>query len=1036
MHCTRVLAVLTTIVAAAASPTRAKTTADIRAQFDKPGRDYSSGPLWVWNDMLTEEQVRSTLRDLADQHVKQAWVHPRPGLMTPYLSDEWIRLWKVALDEAEKLDMNIWIYDENSYPSGFAGGFVPDAMPESRGRGLAVSKTDSPPKADAGFLTVHRQSDNGVENITAQVREGGELPQSTYYTATIQRAGTSPWYGGKFYVDLIYPGVTEKFLEITLEPYRKAFADQFGKRVPGSFTDEPQLRPAGGMPWTDDLPEVFEKRWGYSLLDHIPSLTNPVGDYKRIRHNYFSTLNHLFIERWARPYYDYCEKNHLEFTGHYWEHEWPNCIGVPDNMAMYAWHQRPAIDTLMNRYAEDTHAQFGNARAVRELASVANQMGRARTLCEAYGAGGWDLRFEDMKRIGDWLYVLGVNTLNEHLSYITVRGARKRDHPQSFSYHTPWWPDYHVMADYFTRLSLVMSAGQQHNDIVVIEPTTTAWFYQADPAAAEQLKALGDRFQSMIMSLEAAQVEYDLVSEDVLARHASTEGGTLRVGKCDYRTVVLPEGTENLDESTFRLLDKYGRQGGVLLCCGDLPGRIDGVQSDAPARLADAKNFRRLSAAELPAELLKVMPKGLRILRDGGDKGILFHHRRTLDDGSFLFLVNTSITDPSSGRIVTNARGVEQWDLNTGQIARYPFVRDAGNVTARYELPPCGSLMLCLADSRTPPMRQRARSITTIDPVGPTSVRRLEDNVLVLDCVTVTAGGQTKANTYFYQANQFAFARNGMERNPWDSAVQFREELITRTFPGDSGLEATYTFSIEQQIPETLDIVIERPDLYTITCNGKAVEAQADRWWLDRAFGRIDIRSLAQVGDNTITLKASPFTIYHELESAYVLGDFRLKPANSGFVIIPDAPLEVGHAWNANGHPFYAAGVAYTEVFDIERPRGRYIVELPKWSGSVARVTVNGRLVGRIVSQPWQLDVTDAIGYDRNTIEVTVVGTLKNTLGPHHIGPTAGAAWPHMFQQGPETGPPPGEKYDTLPYGLFEPFTLRNSVASRRQPQL
>ena len=68
--------------------------------------------------------------------MKQAFVHPRPGLMTPYLSDDWFRLWKVALDEAERLDMNVWIYDENSYPSGFAGGLVPEAMPESRGKGL------------------------------------------------------------------------------------------------------------------------------------------------------------------------------------------------------------------------------------------------------------------------------------------------------------------------------------------------------------------------------------------------------------------------------------------------------------------------------------------------------------------------------------------------------------------------------------------------------------------------------------------------------------------------------------------------------------------------------------------------------------------------------------------------------------------------------------------------------------------------------------------------------------------------------------
>jgi hypothetical protein len=108
-------------------------------------------------------------------------------------------------------------------------------------------------------------------------------------------------------------------------------------------------------------------------------------------------------------------------------------------MAMYAWHQRPGIDCLMNQYAEHTHAQFGNIRMVKELSSIANQLGARRTLCETYGAGGWDLRFEDMKRIGDWLEVLGVNTINQHLSYVTIRGARKRDHPQSFSYHEPWW---------------------------------------------------------------------------------------------------------------------------------------------------------------------------------------------------------------------------------------------------------------------------------------------------------------------------------------------------------------------------------------------------------------------------------------------------------------------------------------------------------------------------------------------------------------------------------------------------------------------
>jgi hypothetical protein len=181
-------------------------------------------------------------------------------------------------------------------------------------------------------------------------------------------------------VNLLTPGVTPKFIEITLDAYKREIGAQFGKRVPGVFTDEPNIRPAGGFPWCPDLPEQFQKRWGYDLLEHLPSLTLEVGDWRRIRHNYFCLLNELFIERWARPFYEACEQRGLEFTGHYWDHEWPHCIGVPDNMAMAAWQHRPGIDTLMNQYAEHTHAQFGNVRFCRVISSVANQLGRKRRM--------------------------------------------------------------------------------------------------------------------------------------------------------------------------------------------------------------------------------------------------------------------------------------------------------------------------------------------------------------------------------------------------------------------------------------------------------------------------------------------------------------------------------------------------------------------------------------------------------------------------------------------------------------------------------
>ncbi len=1259
-----VIALNVIALAMAAPPTFAQKIGDsaaARRVFVDPPREYATAPLWVWNDLLTDDQIRGTLRDLAAQRVRQAFVHPRPGLMTPYLSDEWFRLWRVALDEAERLDMHVWIYDENSYPSGFAGGHVPQQMPESRGRGLVLRSQPQPPSLDSETLGAYRVEGDSIVDVTADIRQGRSPGQGPFWMATVARAANSPWYGDRSYVDLMYPGVTEKFLEVTQQAYKKHLGDQFGRRILGSFTDEPNVRPAGGLPWTDRLPAEFHKRWGYDLLPHLPSLAAAVGNWKQVRHDYFQVVLDQFVEHWAKPYARWCEQNGIAFTGHYWDHEWPNCVGVPDNMAMNAWQHIPGIDCLMNQYQEHTHAQFGNLRFVRETQSVCNQLGRERFLCEVYGAGGWDLRFEDMKRIADWLGVLGVNLFDQHLSYVTLRGARKADHPQSFSYHEPWWDAYHVLADYTTRLSAAMSSGQQRNEILVLEPTTTAWMYQADPTHRGRLNELGATFFDFLKALEAAQVEYDIGCEDVIARHGSVAGGAsggqgigagqtasgsarLVVGQREYATVVLPPLTETLRAETVALLEQAASGGLRILCCGPPPSLVDARPSPRLAKLADSPTWQRLEPAATVEALIPRGPEQCVIRRAADDPGILFHQRRQLADGDLLFLVNTSSEHASRGTVTTPARAIQQWDLFTGAARDWPCTTDAAGVSIEFELPPCGSLLLWLARDAAPPADSHGQAAsqtppcaisgalvgavgqppaaTPVAPRGPLEARRIEPNVLTLDYVDVSAGGESRRDLYYYPANQFVWRAHGMARNPWDSAVQYNDELISKTFPPDSGFEVSYRFTIDGAVPRPLWLVIERPDLYTIQCNGAAVQVQAGQWWLDKAFGKLDITASARAGETVVTLKAQPFTMFHELAAAYVLGDFSLRPEQSGgFTIVSPRPpglvrglahstdlegvswlssgigfqrdprsnkgndpapsvvfdlgrqvdlaaidiwnyneatlpsrgvksLEIlaaatpdfaagakslgefelaaapggprgahtalaqrlavvapgvryvkfailanyngvrfpaadggkDHAfvglsevrflapaadgrpqriqgvkihsasselaasgsfdrravhlvddsglgeaavgWDQQGMPFYAAGVAYRQTFDVAHATGRYRVRVPRWYGSVAKVVANGQVRGILVSQPWEVDVTGAIREGENAVEVVVIGTLKNTLGPHHAGSATGSAWPGMFQRGPEHGPPPGDAYHTLGYGLFEPFTL------------
>jgi hypothetical protein len=572
-----------------------------------------------------------------------------------------------------------------------------------------------------------------------------------------------------------------------------------------------------------------------------------------------------------------------------------------------------------------------------------------------------------------------------------------------------------------------MSAGQQVNDVLVIEPTTTAWMYNGAGKAPAELERLGKSFQDLLNALERGQVEYDIGCEDVMARHGAVEGSRLRVGRRSYRTVVVAPFTENLNAPTVALLDGFLKAGGSVVAAGPPPERVDGVASDRGPALATRSGWKPVPAVDVPAALTALQNDGFAIARRADDRGILFHQRRQVEGGELLLLVNTSIESRSAGMVEAVAGGVEEWNPATGRIRPFPFERTARGVRLAFDLPEAGSLLVRLTKATLPPTAATTERLVDIAAAAPPAIRRVGPNVLVLDYLDVRAGGENIERTYVYQASQFAFQKNGVERNPWDSAVQFRDELITRTFPATSGVEATYRFTIKDRIPTSLSIVVERPDLYAITCNGQAVVAAKGQWWLDRAFGRIDIAAAARVGENAVVLKASPFTMQHELESAYVLGDFTLEGEGNGFVVSGLKPLGLG-PWNGQGHPFYSQGVAYTERFAIAQPSGTYRVRLGRWLGSVARVAVNGKPAGEIYASPWTLDVTGLVRPGTNEIEVTVIGTLKNTLGPHHNNPALGTAWPGMFQKAPSPGPPPGSGYSTVGYGLFEPFALVQAI--------
>jgi hypothetical protein len=1003
--------------------------------FKNPPSEFRAAPFWIWHETITEEKIESGLIDLKNKGFGGVFVHPRYGMVTEYLSDEWFDLFEYTLKVAGELGMYVWIYDENSYPSGFAGGHVPDQMPDSyiHGQALRIHRMkEFNPDPDQTYLHFFEVKANG-EMVEFTGRETRKGDKGDFILYEIVNYPVSKWKADHSYVDLLYPGVTEKFMEITMTGYKERFGEHFGRLIPGVFTDEPNIAPPGGntaIKWTPDLYEEFEKKWGYPLQDNLLSLFDETGDWKRVRHNYFQVLLQMFIDRWSKPWYEYTEEHQLKWTGHYWEHGWPSPHHGGDNMAMYAWHQIPGIDLLFSTmYTNERPTQFGNVRNVKELRSAANQTGRNRTLCEAYGGSGWELTFEEMKRFGDWMYVLGVNFMNQHMTYMTLLGDRKHDFPQSISYHAPWWELYGHQNDYFARLSVAMSAGQQKNDILVIEPTSTTWMYYSSYSPNPFLDEIAVNFDNLLDNLEKHKIGYDLGSENIIKDIGHVEDGYFVVGQARYTLVVLPFGMENIDRPTFDLLKQYLEAGGMIVSLGTVPGMIDGEKSALLEAVMDEYRDQWMHASCFTGPDVYHLFENTRIrFSENSMKSKWFyHHTRELDDGRLLFLVNSSPDDVFDGNFSTEGKTVVMLDPATGDQSLYPYTISGEELTVDFTIEPAGSLLLFISDKEISLPAQPEIPAANVALDGEiNSVVALSPNMYTLDYGELFIEGESKGRMYFYTAGDRVWQHYGYPDNPWVNSIQFKTRLIDAdTFAIGTGYGFIFDFNIEEGVDiRSIQAVAERPEIFRFEINDARLEPLSDTWMVDRDFAVYNIGEHLRTGKNFIRLTVNPMRMLAELQPVYLAGNFSLRDTDEGWNLIPVQVLSSG-SWRESGYPFYSDRVKYTRVESFSPIPERVVVQLGRWNGTVAEVIVNGNSAGIIQQPPYVAEITGLLQTGENSIDVIVHGSNKNLLGPHHNN-RRGIITPWSFKYSSDKQPP-GKEYDLNDYGLMEDFIIRIS---------
>jgi hypothetical protein len=997
--------------------------------FSDPSSEYRSAPFWVWNKDVSKEDIDRNLRDFKERGFGGVFLHPRYGLMTEYLSSHWFDLVKYSRDVAKELDMKLWIYDEDSYPSGFAGGHVNEQMPESYNQGVALVPHEMYTLSldeNQRIQYVFKNVDGEWQDITATVSQENDS-SGHYIVFTLRDFQKSKWYGGFSYVDLLVKGVTEKFIDITLTGYKNSVGDDFGKTIPGVFSDEPNTDSDIGetVRWSPELASWFKKLHGYNLESNMISMIEETGNWMKLRHDYYATILDMFIKRWSIPMSSYCKKNNLSWTGHYWEHGWPSPIEGPDNMAMYAYHQIPGIDLLYNSEIMRPD-QFGNIRSVKELSSVVNQFGCVRALCEAYGGSGWEFRFDEMKRNGDWAFVLGVNLLNQHLSFMSLMGDRKFDYPQSFGPYSPYWKQYHYQTDYFGRLSAALSSGKQKNRILILEPTTTAWMYFS-PKSDKINKRFNDinpAFRSMLSLLEQKQIEYDLGDENIIRDYGKVSGKKFCINQCSYDIVVIPDVMDNFEKQTFKLLNKYVANGGKVIQLGEGARYIAAEPSDKLMELTSCKSWIKypvLTPEIIDASLLE--PDFTVNVTEAN--GQLYHHRRQMQDGQVIFFSNFSLDNISAAEITATGASAVELSAETGKVLPIPYKKSGDKVSFPIELYPSGSYMVYVFKGKVVDPAPVVKEVIRVPVKGSeTDISCLGPNIFNQDYLKLRIGSGPETDMYFKNASDSIYKYFGFdEGNPWFQSSQFKTEFLDKdkNYKKGDRFEVAYNFEISGGIDlRGMKLVVERPWLYTVSLNGAVIQPVKGETWLDPDFYVFNVEKLLKKGKNEVRLLADPFSVNCEIEPVYLLGNFGLESTSRGWRMIAPRPLTFG-SWKAQGMPYFGQSVKYSKTIRVDKA-GKFEIELPNWSGTVAAVNINGQEVGIIQAKPYIF--TTELNRGENNIDIIVIGSLKNTFGPHHVTvPNGVGGRPVNFISAPEIQPE-GNSYSMIDYGLMEDFKV------------
>jgi len=467
--------------------------------------------------------------------------------------------WKnlvAGVEALDKLGMIVWIYDEQGYPSGAAGGQV---LRENR----ALEATELAWDADRSDPLLIRAA---YEHTHA----------------------SNNYYAARRYVNLLDEQATRTFIAKTHAAYFQRLKPYFGGAVQAVFTDEPSLiavnlgqlpekarakvpvvdpldpavQPLPAVPWCGDLPERYRERFGEELLPRRLSLfAGDSPEDRKVRRQFWSLVADLVAQRYFGAIQQWCHTHGIASSGHsLWEEALMHHPALEGNgLKVLGRMDIPGLDVLTS----NPEAVLANGWMTAALpTSAAALHGRRRVMTEVSDfsemqSGHGPAALAEMQATAAWQAAWGVTDFTLYYYALAPRSTR----------------EYRAYCDYVGRLNAILKPARLESKVLLYYPIYDLWAEYLPVAGPLRMESQSPRAQRIVASfmqtgqaLQRSQIPFLLIDHENLAAAAVSPDGTLTVGEHAIAAILLPEGVE-LEPKSAAVVERFRQGGGRVLAC-------------------------------------------------------------------------------------------------------------------------------------------------------------------------------------------------------------------------------------------------------------------------------------------------------------------------------------------------------------------------------------------------------------------------------------------------------------------------------------